>query len=198
MKKQVLFWFLMGVIVVFFFLLFANLAGFYPAIVRPTGLRVWLPKVGSQRARAVFKPQAITPPAKTRVEEKKLYTLRLNVVEWSPAFEGVPFSRNIGPTIRKGMAEGKILNTSKTIVFEVEWWNAKGLSKQIITAQNGQAIIQVSPDAIGPDTWVAVQSVTRFYAPPDSLPLTTHPGELHNQIKNGVETTYLHFILPPH
>lgn len=198
MKKSVLFRFLMGAIAIIVFMFLANLAGFYPAIVRPTGLRIWLPKVDSQRpARPALKPSLAPIPAKARVEEK-FYTLRLNVVEWGPAFEGAPFSRMVGPTIRKGMAEGKIINTSETIVFEVEWRNAKGLSKQTVTAQNGQAIIQVNPDAIGPDTWVVVHSTSRFASPPDGLPLTTHPGELHNQIKNGVQTTYLHFILPPH
>ena len=156
--------------------------------------------------------------AKTGITEG-LYTLRFNIVEWSPLLEGAPFSRNVGPTIRKGMAEGTVTRTSASITFRVEWRQGgsrlagknifiNGELKSLpggftdrwmveVVAKNGQATISLDPALIGEETELHVWSDTQFSAPPDRLPLVTNPGELNRQVKGGVRETYLHFILPP-
>ena len=136
--------------------------------------------------------------ATTLTPTSALYTLRLNVVEWSPLFSGVPFSRDIGPLIRKGLTESSIKRASRPVVFEIEWFCAEGcLRRQTVVVCNGQAAISMCPNVIGPDTWVRVWSDTTFWSPPGGLPLVTNPGELYCQVKQGIKETYLHFILPP-
>lgn len=164
---------------------------------------------------------SVAVPAPAKVAGKsQLYTLRLNVVEWSQSLNDAPFSKNVGPAIRKGMTEGKIARATTPVIFRVEWrqganrlaggkviWingEARVLpvnfsSKYMIevTTKNGQATIAMDPAMVGPETAVCVWSDTRFVTPPNGLPLVTSPGELDNHVRRGVRETYLHFVLPP-
>lgn len=145
------------------------------------------------------------------------YTIRLNVVECKPQYIGTDFSRNIGPYIRKGMANGTIRNTSTSVTFKVEFrkGGARLAGKNIfvngelkslpanfsdgwaieVTTRNGQATISVDPSLIGEETELSVQAQgVQMTAPPNGLPLVTNKGELRRQVDAGVQETFLHFI----
>ena len=155
----------------------------------------------------------------------RLFTLRLNVVEWSDTFSGDLFSRRLGPAIRKGMADGSIKQASAPIIFRVEWrqgaerlagktiWingesrvlplNFSSHYPVVVATRNGKATIEMDPTLIGPETVLFVwpHNAPRLASPPrnsigEQLPLITTPGELDCRIKNGAEV-YMHFILAP-
>ena len=116
--------------------------------------------------------------------------LRINVVEWSQIFEGKSLmSRDIGPVIRQGLANGTVVRTKEPLGFLVN-----GAS---VSVQDGQAI--VDPGAINAETVLIVQPSdgAKFASPPNGLPLTTDPGELDAVVKRGVSEIWLNFILAP-
>ncbi len=164
-------------------------------------------------------PVPVPTPAQTGIVKEGGYTIRLNVVECNPQYIGADFSRNIGPFIRGGMANGTILRTTKVVTFKVEFRKggtrlagknvfingelkslpanfADGWSVEVAT-RNGQATISVDPALIWEETELSVQPQgVQMTAPPNGLPLTTNRGELRRQVDAGVQETFLHFILP--
>jgi len=131
-------------------------------------------------------PVPVLPVIPAAAPEQRL-ALRLNVVEWSPVFDGKCLeSRQTGPLIRKGLAEGTVRRASVPITFLVN-----GME---VLVHNGQAI--VDPGHIGPETTIVVRSLGgRFASPPDGLPLVTKPGELDSLVKKGAREIWLNFIL---
>lgn len=147
----------------------------------------------------------------------ELYTLRLNVVEWSEPLKGGPLSRSVGVAIREGMAKGSVKRTSAPVSFRVMWRGARLAGQTIIVndrqmalpsnftdgsaieleTKDGQATVSLDKSLVGPATQVFVFTKTPLSSPPNGLPLVTTPGELERQIQNGVHETYLHFILAP-
>ena len=116
--------------------------------------------------------------------------LRINVVEWAPEFQGKSLhSRDIGPVVRQGLANGTVVRTKEKIGFLVN-----GAS---VVVCDGSAI--VDPGAIGPETTLTVQPVNgaRFASPPNGLPLLTNPGELNAIVQRGVSEVWMNFILAP-
>ena len=116
--------------------------------------------------------------------------LRLNVVEWSPVFQGKRLkSREIGPIIDQGLANGTVVRTKETLTFLVN--NAS------VLVRDGSAI--VDPGPIGPETVMVVQPANgmRFASPPNGLPLTTNPGELNAVVRQGMSEIWMCFILAP-
>ncbi|MDO8743338.1 MAG: hypothetical protein Q7J30_02180 [Candidatus Azambacteria bacterium] len=116
--------------------------------------------------------------------------LRINVVEWAPVFKGKSLmSRDIGPIVRQGLANGTVVRAKEQLEFLVN-----GAS---VSVQDGQAI--VDPGTIGPETTLVVQPVSgaKFASPPNGLPLKTNPGELDAVVKRGVSEIWINFILAP-
>jgi hypothetical protein len=116
--------------------------------------------------------------------------LRINVVEWSEDFRGKSLlSRDIGPVVRQGLANGTVVRTKSSCGFIVN-----GAS---VVVNDGNAI--VDPGPISPETVLVVQpaSGSKFASPPGSLPLTTNPGELDAVVKQGVSEIWMNFILAP-
>jgi len=116
--------------------------------------------------------------------------LRINVVEWSQIFEGKSLmSRDIGPVIRQGLANGTVVRTKEEFSFTVN-----GAS---VSVRDGSAI--VDPGLINVETTLVVQPAngTRFASPPSGLPLFTNPGELNAVVQQGVSEIWMNFILAP-
>lgn len=116
--------------------------------------------------------------------------LRINVVEWAPVFEGKSLhSRDIGPIVRQGLANGTVVRTKESLTFLV--------NSASVSVQDGSAIVDV--DQITPETVLVVQPTNgnRFASPPGGLPLTTNPGELEAVVKRGVSEVWMNFILAP-
>jgi len=116
--------------------------------------------------------------------------LRINVVEWSSVFQGKSLmSRDIGPIVRQGLANGTVVLAKEPLGFTVN-----GAS---VSVQGGHAIVDSGP--INPETVLVVQpaSGAKFASPPNGLPLTTNPGELDAVVKRGVSEIWLNFILAP-
>ena len=130
-------------------------------------------------------PARVTVPASAPVTR---FALRINIVEWSEDFRGKSLmSRDIGPIIRQGLANGTVVRTKAPITFDV--------NGAAVPVNDGQAI--VDPGPIGPETALVVQPVcgAKFASPPSDLPLTTNPGELYALTKRGVSEVWLNFIL---
>ncbi len=130
---------------------------------------------------------AVTVPASVITPQ---LILRINVVEWSPLFQGKSLmSRDIGPIIRQGLANGTVVRTKNQCGFIVN-----GAS---VVVNDGQAI--VGPGPIGPETALTVQPSAgpKFASPPGGIPLTTNPGELDALVKRGSSEIWLNFILAP-
>ncbi|MDO8443452.1 MAG: hypothetical protein Q7S78_00445 [Candidatus Azambacteria bacterium] len=116
--------------------------------------------------------------------------LRINVVEWSEDFRGKSLlSRDIGPVVKQGLANGTVVRTKSQCGFIVN-----GAS---VVVNDGNAIVDQGP--IGPETVLTVQPSAgpKFASPPDALPLTTNPGELDALVKRGSSEIWLCFILAP-
>ena len=116
--------------------------------------------------------------------------LRINVVEWSPVFQGKSLhSRDIGPVVRNGLANGTVVRTTETFTFVVN--NAS------VEVRDGSAIVDV--DQIGPETVLVVQPPNggRFASPSGGLPLTTNPGELNSAVQRGASEIWMNFVLAP-
>ena len=153
-------------------------------------------QVEIQKKDVVKKPVLKVPVKKTQIVAAPQLILRLNVVEWSKAFEGKSLmSRDIGPIIRKGLAEGTVKRTAIPLTFKVDG--------REVPVHNGQAILYPGP--IGPETAmvVAPSEGVKFASPPPSpidgspMALVTGPGELDSLAKRGVEEVWLNFILAP-
>ena len=150
-------------------------------------------KVASAKTPAKATAKTLSPPA---VMVPALATtapqliLRINVVEWASVFKGKSLmSRDIGPVIRQGLANGTIVRTKEALTFVVN--NAS------VSVQDGSAI--VDPGPINAETTLVVQPANggRFASPPNGLPLTTNPGELDAVVKRGTSEIWLNFILAP-
>ncbi len=116
--------------------------------------------------------------------------LRINVVEWSSEFSGKSLmSRDIGPVIRQGLANGTVARTKAPYGFKV--------NGREVVVQDGQTIINPSP--IGPETALIIQPVDgkKFASPPDNLPFITNPGELNALVARGTSEIWLNFVLAP-
>lgn len=144
--------------------------------------------------RQVARQAVVSAPPVTQVVVPNYGTtkliLRINVVEWAPVFQGKSLmSRDIGPIVNQGLANGTVVRTKKTLVFLVN--NAS------VSVQNGSAI--VDPGPINSETVIVIQPANgaRFASPPNGLPLTTNPGELDALVKRGSSEIWLCFILAP-
>jgi len=118
------------------------------------------------------------------------FVLRIVVVEWSSVFEGKSLrSRDIGPIIGQGLANGTVVRTKNRCGFIVN-----GAS---VVVDDGHAI--VDPGPIGPETTLTIQPSAghKFASPPGGVPLTTNPGELDALVKRGSSEIWLCFILAP-
>ena len=154
---------------------------------RPVATTKKVSPVAKQAAVPAPVQQAVAVPNYAAVPK---LILRINVVEWAPVFEGKSLhSRDIGPVVRQGLANGKVIRTKESLMFMVN-----GAS---VSVQGGQAI--VDPGTIGPETTLVVQPAngTKFASPPNGLPLTTNPGELDAVVKRGVSEIWMNFILAP-
>ncbi len=116
--------------------------------------------------------------------------LRIVVVEWSPIFQGKSLkSRDIGPIVNQGLANGTVVRTKEVLGFLVN-----GAS---VIVRDGSAI--VDPGPIGPETVLVIQPANgaKFASPPNGLPLITSPEELDDAVKKGVSGVRMNFILAP-
>lgn len=116
--------------------------------------------------------------------------LRIVVVEWSPDFMGKSLmSRDIGPVVRRGLANGTVIRTKEQFGFLVN-----GAS---VVVHDGSAI--VDPGPIKPEMTLTVQPINeaRFASPPNGLPLVTNPGELNTLVQQGISEIWMNFILAP-
>jgi len=116
--------------------------------------------------------------------------LRINVVEWAPVFQGKSLaSRDIGPVVRQGLANGTVVRTKESLGFLVN-----GAS---VSVYDGSAI--VDPGPIGPEAVLVVRPVdgVRFASPPNGLPLTTNQGELDAAVRRGASEIWMNFVLAP-
>ncbi len=116
--------------------------------------------------------------------------LRINVVEWAPVFQGKSLhSRDIGPVVRQGLADGTVVRTREPLTFLV--------NNTSVSVQDGSAIVDVGQ--ISPETILVVQPANgaKFASPPGGLPLTTNPGELHSVVQRGTSEVWMNFILAP-
>ncbi len=140
----------------------------------------------SQPTPAPPAPVPVLPVIPAAAEQR--LTLRLNVVEWSPVFDGKCLeSRQIGSLIRKGLAEGTVVRASVPIVFLVNGTR--------VLVQNGQAVLDTGLVLGIPLVVWPVDA--RFASPPDGLPLETKPGELEALVQKGVREIWLNFVLAP-
>ena len=133
-------------------------------------------------------PPSVIPKA---VAETERLMLRINVVEWSPVFEGKsPASPDIGPVIRRGLDEGTVKRTTTPVAF-----NVNGAT---VTIQNGQVVLDPGP--IGPGTNVSISpiGVEKYVLPLGArFPLTVGSGELSDLVNKGVSEIWLNFLLAP-
>lgn len=116
--------------------------------------------------------------------------LRINVVEWSQKFAGKSLmSRDIGPIIQQGLANGTVIRTRIPFIFRVNGSD--------VVVQGGSAIVNSGP--IKPETALVIQPLLgeKFASPPNGLPLTTNPGELDAMVRQGMSEIWLNFILVP-
>lgn len=116
--------------------------------------------------------------------------LRINVVEWAPVFVGKSLmSRDIGPVIRQGLANGTVVRTREQLSFLVN-----GAS---VIVRDGSAIIDPGP--IGPETVLVIQPVDgwMFASPPNGSSFFTNPGELNATVQQGMTEIWMSFILAP-
>ncbi len=116
--------------------------------------------------------------------------LRINIVEWSPIFSGKSLlSRDIGPVVRQGLANGTVVRTKETMGFTVNGAN--------VSVENGSAI--VNPGQVSAATAMVIRPAdgAKFASPPSGLPFTTNPGELNGLVQSGVSEIWLNFILAP-
>ena len=151
------------------------------------------PQVPKKKITPVAKQAAPTVPAAQVTVPNYGATkliLRINVVEWSEDFAGKSLiSRDIGPVIRQGLADGTVVRTKEPLGFLVN-----GAS---VVVRDGSAI--VDPGTINTETVLIVQPSdgVKFASPPNGLPLTTNPGELDAVVKQGVSEIWMNFILVP-
>jgi len=151
------------------------------------------PQVPKKKITPVAKQAAPTVPAAQVTVPNYGATkliLRINVVEWSEDFAGKSLmSRDIGPVIRQGLADGTVVRTKEPLGFLVN-----GAS---VVVRDGSAI--VDPGTINTETVLIVQPSdgVKFASPPNGLPLTTNPGELDAVVKQGVSEIWMSFILVP-
>lgn len=117
--------------------------------------------------------------------------LRINVVEWSPVFAGKSLkSRDIGPVVRQGLADGTVVRVKEPLNFTVN-------GASVVVVHGGSAI--VNPGTVSQATSMVIRPVdgARFASPPNGLALTTNPGELLGVVQSGVSEIWLNFILAP-
>jgi len=149
-------------------------------------------KVVVKTAKAAPAPPApVLPAIPPAPPEVKRLTLRINIVEWSPVFDGACLEpRQIGPVADAGLTAGTVRRTTCPVQFNV--------NGAVVLVQ-GQAVLDLGP-TLRAGTGVVIQPIGReyFVLPPGAqFPFGISAQDLKSSAEKGVSERRVFFILAP-